>query len=293
MSESARAAHLGDLDTIRSIANILRKEIAPQRGGALFLQANDRLGDIGSRVAAATVSPDALCLVGTYEGVVFGFLLGHIVEGQGLIELLGVDPEARTVGIGEAMISAAADWFRDRGCVGMQSTALPGARETKNFYESFGLKAHLLRLHRPLEDQGRSTPERLSMAPQVAVGGVVVDDGAILLVRRAHPPAAGQWSVPGGKLEPGETLAAGVEREVLEETGLLVRCGDHIGTVEAIGDGHHFVIMDFWASPSGENRVLRPGDDAADAQWVPLNELAKIDLVPGMYEFLTRHQILS
>ncbi|MEZ5407376.1 MAG: NUDIX hydrolase [Acidimicrobiales bacterium] len=135
----------------------------------------------------------------------------------------------------------------------------------------------------------RSPPSR----PEMAVGAVVVHDGRLLLIRRGRGPAAGQWSVPGGRVEWGETLAQAVEREVAEETGLAVRCGSFVGWVERMGQGHHYVIMDFRAEVvGGPGMDLRAGDDAAEAAWVPLEEVPSVDLVEGMLSFLRIHRII-
>ncbi|MHB1924807.1 MAG: NUDIX domain-containing protein, partial [Acidimicrobiales bacterium] len=83
------------------------------------------------------------------------------------------------------------------------------------------------------------------MRPEICVGAVVVDDERLLMIRRGHGPAAGEWSVPGGRVEVGETLAEAVVREVMEETGLEVVCDDLLGWVERISDEDHFVILDF------------------------------------------------
>lgn len=129
--------------------------------------------------------------------------------------------------------------------------------------------------------------------PETAVGAVVIHDGRLLLIRRGRGPAIGQWSVPGGRVEWGETLAQAVEREVAEETGLAVRCGPFIGWVERMGRGHHYVILDFRAEVVGDPPViLRAGDDAAEAAWVPLSEVSTVDLVDGMLSFLRTHHIL-
>jgi 8-oxo-dGTP diphosphatase len=120
----------------------------------------------------------------------------------------------------------------------------------------------------------------------VAASGIVVHDGALLLVQRGDAPARGKWSVPGGRVEFGETLRETVAREVREETGLAVEVGEFAGWVERIGDeGTHFVILDFFATPKGSTDLV-PGDDAADARWVPLAEVAAQDLVDGLHDFL-------
>ena len=125
--------------------------------------------------------------------------------------------------------------------------------------------------------------------PEVCVGAIVVRDGRLLLVRRGRGAAVGAWSVPGGRVEPGEPLAQAVERELLEETGLAGRCGAFVGWVERIDAEHHFVILDFDVTV-GDDTEPRAGDDAADVVWVPLAEVAAWDgLVPGLLDFLVEH----
>lgn len=129
--------------------------------------------------------------------------------------------------------------------------------------------------------------------PELCVGAVVVNDDALLLVRRGRGPAAGQWSVPGGRVEAGETMAEAVVREVAEETAVSVVCEQLIGWVERIDDAHHFVIFDFAASPlDAPDFEPRAGDDAAEAAWVPLGDVADLDLVPGLAEFLAGNGVI-
>jgi mutator protein MutT len=122
--------------------------------------------------------------------------------------------------------------------------------------------------------------------PEVAVGAVAVHDGALLLVRRGRGPAAGEWSVPGGRVEAGETVAAAVVREVLEETGLEAVVDGFAGWVERIDAQYHFVILDFAVTVLDPTQAPVAGDDAAEAAWVPLTELAEVRLVDGLYDFL-------
>jgi 8-oxo-dGTP diphosphatase len=128
--------------------------------------------------------------------------------------------------------------------------------------------------------------------PEVCVGAVAVDNERLLLVRRGRGMAAGLWSVPGGRVEAGETLAEAVVRELSEETGLEGVCDRFLGWVERVGDDHHFVILDFVVEVlEGGDPVA--GDDAAEAQWVPLPEVADYPLVDGLAEFLHEHGIIA
>jgi 8-oxo-dGTP diphosphatase len=128
-------------------------------------------------------------------------------------------------------------------------------------------------------------------APVVAVGAVIVVDDRLLLIRRGRGPAAGEWSVPGGRVELGETLAEAVVRELAEETGLEAVCGSLVGWVERITPEHHFVILDFYATLL-DDRAPVAGDDAAEVAWVPLADVAEHRLVEGLAEFLHQHGVI-
>jgi 8-oxo-dGTP diphosphatase len=136
----------------------------------------------------------------------------------------------------------------------------------------------------------------VSGRPELSVGAVVVHDGSLLLVRRGHGPAAGEWSVPGGRVEWGEMVAEAVVREVLEETGLECVCGEMLGWVEIITDGQHavqdhFVVLDFVATVLEHGEPVA-GDDAAEVRWVPVDEVLDLNIVEGLPEFLHEHGIL-
>jgi 8-oxo-dGTP diphosphatase len=125
--------------------------------------------------------------------------------------------------------------------------------------------------------------------PTVAVGAFVFDAaGRVLLVQRGRPPGAGLWTVPGGKLELGESLAAAVEREVREETGLVVRCGALVDVVERVIDAGgarwHYVILDYLASLEGG--TLAAADDVRAARFVDDAELATLPLTDGLLPVL-------
>ncbi|MBG0815128.1 NUDIX hydrolase [Planomonospora sp. ID82291] len=118
------------------------------------------------------------------------------------------------------------------------------------------------------------------------VGAIVRDDSRrLLLVRRGRPPGEGFWSVPGGRVEPGESDAEAVVREVAEETGLTVAVGPLAGTVERPGPpGVVYEIRDYLAEVAGG--ALAPGDDAADARWFAPGELSRLPVTPGLLEAL-------
>jgi len=124
----------------------------------------------------------------------------------------------------------------------------------------------------------REYPER----PLVGVGGVVISNGRALLVKRGGPPLEGQWSIPGGMLEVGETLLEGVRRELLEETGINVRVGELIEVFERInrdGDGkarYHFVVLDYLCKAA--NGEARAGSDVTTVAWAKPEELASYAL---------------
>ena len=131
------------------------------------------------------------------------------------------------------------------------------------------------------------------MRPEVGVGAVAVVDGRLLLIRRGRGPAAGEWSLPGGRVEGGETLAEAVVRELAEETGLEAVCDDLVGWVERIGEGYHFVILDFMVTVlDGPDTAPQAGADAAEAAWVPLDEVSHLRLTEGLAEFLHEHGIV-
>lgn len=127
--------------------------------------------------------------------------------------------------------------------------------------------------------------------PQVCVGAIARRDEALLLVLRGREPGRGRWSVPGGRVEAGETLADAVVRELREETGLDAVCGPLVGWVERIGTDHHFVILDF--EMTGIEGVLVAGDDADDARWVPVSAISELPLVDGLEDFLVEHGVVG
>jgi ADP-ribose pyrophosphatase YjhB (NUDIX family) len=125
-------------------------------------------------------------------------------------------------------------------------------------------------------------------SPLVGVGAVIVDDHShdhrVLLIRRGQAPLLGEWSLPGGLLECGESLREAVLRETREETGLVVETGEMLGVYERVirdDEGrarYHYVLIDFLCRPVGGD--LKAGSDAADVRWFTREELPALNLAP-------------
>ena len=129
-------------------------------------------------------------------------------------------------------------------------------------------------------------------SPVLAVGAVAVVDDRVLMIRRGHGPAAGEWSVPGGRVEAGELLESAVVREVAEETGLDVVVDELLGWVERFHGDTHYVILDFRVTVLDPDRSLQARDDAAEAAWIPIAELDDYTIVEGLLDFLREHAVL-
>jgi ADP-ribose pyrophosphatase YjhB (NUDIX family) len=128
---------------------------------------------------------------------------------------------------------------------------------------------------------GRSYPSR----PVAGVGAILLDGDQVLLVRRGRPPQQGLWSIPGGAVELGETLAEAVAREVREECGLEIRPLELVEVFERIirddagNVAYHYVLMDYLCEL--ESGTLCAGDDAAEAGWFPLECLGDLPMTGG------------
>lgn len=123
-----------------------------------------------------------------------------------------------------------------------------------------------------------------SRYPQLGVSTLVLYEENLLLVKRGKQPAKGLWSLPGGRVEWGETLQEAARREVKEETGLLVENLTFAEFVDVIRSDHHFVIAVFAARLAGTS-PLKAGDDASDAQWVSFSAMDALNaqslMTPG------------
>lgn len=159
ISELARRATTDDAGLITELARAAVAELSAQRGGAVWSRYGARSEPIDDAISAAIACSSAggedLVLVGMLDDVVVGYAIGRAVvvaDGGllGVIDDLYVEPGARGVGVGEAMMDLILAWAAERGCFGVDSMALPGNRETKNFFESFGLVARAIVVHRTI-----------------------------------------------------------------------------------------------------------------------------------------------
>jgi 8-oxo-dGTP diphosphatase len=119
--------------------------------------------------------------------------------------------------------------------------------------------------------------------PIVGVGGIVIRGNCVLLIRRGREPLKGEWSIPGGMLELGESLKEGVKREVFEETGLKVRPLETIAVLDRVENNgkrvqYHYVIIDYVCRPAGGR--LKAGSDVLDARWVDRRDLPAYNITP-------------
>lgn len=136
------------------------------------------------------------------------------------------------------------------------------------------------------------TQTQPSVKPVVAVGGVMIRDGRVVLVKRGKEPMKGRWTIPGGSVEPGERLAVALMREMREETGLEARAGEVLEIVETIfrdASGnlqYHYVIHDYACEILGGD--LRAGGDAAEAALVAEADLPKYGLTESATRVITR-----
>ena len=155
--EAARRATEADLPRVADLCRAALAELgARERGGSLFVAREGRAEPVEEGLAQAIADPDRVVLVGCLDDVLVGYATGrveHLRDGRilGVIDELFVEEPARAVGVGEAMMDQLLAWFREQGCAGVDSTALPGARETKNFFEESGFTARLLVMHHRLE----------------------------------------------------------------------------------------------------------------------------------------------
>ena len=154
--EAARTATEADVPALVAMVSAAADEKREQKGGPLWFRRERRQGAPDAELKAALGSADHEVAAGTLDDAVVGYGLVRVErlgDGSllGVVDDIYVDPGARAVGIGEALMDHMLDWCRWRGCFGVDSLALPGDRHTKNFFESFGLVARAIIVHRPLD----------------------------------------------------------------------------------------------------------------------------------------------
>ena len=139
--------------------------------------------------------------------------------------------------------------------------------------------------------------EHMLNQPKAGIGAVVFHDGKVLLVKRATPPCQGEWAIPGGKIKPGETLQEAAEREILEETGLIIKAGEAIFAFDLIEKNSnddllfHYVIVDLAGEYVGGE--LKASSDASAAGWFSRAELANLNINQTTEQLLQRYPIFT
>lgn len=158
MIEAARRAAPSDLARLAELAAEAMAEQVDARGGAVWSQREARAVPAGPSLDEALRDDDQLVLAGTIDETVVGYAVVRREtlrsgDALGVVSDIYVEPGARAVGVGEALVDAVLGWCRARGCAGVDALALPGNRETKNFFESFGFTARALLVHRRLDTE--------------------------------------------------------------------------------------------------------------------------------------------
>lgn len=158
--EGARPATAADVARLAQLAAEGVAEQTEGRGGSIWSRREARERPAERSLAAAVADPEQLVLAGTIDGTVIGYVAAHVealTDGSplGVVSDIYVEPEARGIGVGEAMIDEVLSWCAERGCEGVDALALPGNRDTKNFFETFGFKARALIVHRSLVEPPR------------------------------------------------------------------------------------------------------------------------------------------
>jgi GNAT superfamily N-acetyltransferase len=153
--EAARPATGDDVARLAQLVGEAVAEQAEGRGGRIWSVREARAVPAEASLAALVEDPDALVLAGTIDGTVIGYAVAvteelRTGERLGIVTDVYVEPGAREVGVGEALLDQVVAWCDEAGCIGIDALALPGNRHTKNFFESFGFTARAIVVHRRL-----------------------------------------------------------------------------------------------------------------------------------------------
>lgn len=156
MEEHARSATSDDLDRVVELAGTAIDELTPTRGGGLWARREARPVPLDVSIKEALDDPTHLVVVGELDQTIVGYGIARLetLRDGGLLTVIDdiyVEPGARSIGVGELIMGRIVDWATDQGSFGIDSIALPGNRATKNFFESFGLVARAIVVHRSLE----------------------------------------------------------------------------------------------------------------------------------------------
>lgn len=158
------ATHIDGPAGLRALRAEIAAELAEERGGPVFLAARDREPAwVAVLASGEPVATNWFVRGGFVDEALLGWVavrIDRLPEGGrlGVVEEIGVHPDARAIGLGEALLHEAVAWCRAEGCLGIDSYALPGARETKNFFETFGFTARMITVHHRL-DPDAETPD--------------------------------------------------------------------------------------------------------------------------------------
>ena len=155
MDLGARRAGVADLDRLAALAAEAVAEQAEGRGGAIWARRESRALPAADSLRAALEDADHLVLAGTIDEAIVGYAVAAVEvlrdgSSLGRVEDIYVEAEGRAVGLGEALIDEIVAWCGERACVGIDAFVLPGNRETKNFFETFGFTARAIVVHRKL-----------------------------------------------------------------------------------------------------------------------------------------------
>jgi GNAT superfamily N-acetyltransferase len=155
VEERARPAGPDDLEVVARLVEACAAELRPERGGALWADRESRALPPGPGLAADLADPAVRIVVGELDDLVVGTAVVRCEQLRtgarlAVVTDLYVEPDFRELGVGEAMLDEVVAWAEAQGCIGIDAVALPGMRETKNFFESFGLVARAIVVHRRL-----------------------------------------------------------------------------------------------------------------------------------------------
>ena len=156
--EGVRPATDDDLGRLAELARAAIAELTPMKGGTVWAAREARPEPIEGSLRASLADDDTRVVVGTIDGFPIGYAVVRVEvlnDGSrlGVVDDIFVEPDAREVGVGEAMMSDLVSWCEERGCTGMDAMALPGHRSAKNFFEESGFTARKLVMHHRLEDR--------------------------------------------------------------------------------------------------------------------------------------------